>query len=981
MDKYLKLSKEYPELTKTQLQNKLDKLQADLATGHQTEIAELLHELQVHQIELEMQNRELREAQENFQNAYDRYLNLYDYAPVGYVTFDSNGCIIEINLTGAAMLGCERENLIGKALTYWLINGSSRDFLNHLRSVTDANLSSNILNTSTPQHLNTSTPRTIELEIKSRNHEPRYIQLESITTEPLSQELSQSGLSQSGLSQLGLCRSVIIDITRRKKAENELVRSQVHYQSLFESSPLAQWEDDFSAVKNYFDSLRAKGIHNFSAYFKKNPSALVHCGRLVQVKNVNKATLELFGFPNKAAFLNNIESIFTEESLSDFGYELASLADGATHFSVETRLRTAMDDIVYVIFSVSVVTGYEESLEKVLIAITDVTHTRLAEIALRHAHDKLELRVEQRTNELTTTNETLVKEMAVRALAETKLSASEEKYRRLFSQVNEGIIILNTDNQIIAVNKAFTAITGFEGQEALGKELTFVRSDQHDGEFARQMSVHLNQLGHWQHESWNRRKNGEIYPVWENISAVKDDDGRLVNYVAVFSDISSIKLAEERLAHLAHHDPLTGLPNRLLFQGRLEQSLDRARRHKQKVALLFLDLDRFKMINDTLGHAFGDQLLVAVANRLKDCVRAEDTVARLGGDEFTLLMTDINRLEDVTTMAEKILAAVVRPLKIGKKEIVVTTSIGISLFPEDADCTEDLTKAADVAMYRAKARGRHTYDLYTRELTALAFERMSIEQGIREALANNQFKLLYQPQFDLKSGKCVGVEALLRWHHPEKGIIFPETFIPIAEECGLIMDIDEWTLQTGCAQAAAWRSEGCQPVHLAINQSGRNIMYDGFAKKVQKALADHQLPASSIELEVTESVLQTGANSIKELRALKRIGVGLSIDDFGTGYSSLSSLKELPIDKLKIDRSFITDLPDSKNDSGIAKAIIALGHNLNLKVIAEGVETDRQWAFLRDAGCDEAQGYRFSKPLSAAMMGPLLRNAYRKQLV
>jgi diguanylate cyclase (GGDEF)-like protein len=435
----------------------------------------------------------------------------------------------------------------------------------------------------------------------------------------------------------------------------------------------------------------------------------------------------------------------------------------------------------------------------------------------------------------------------------------------------------------------------------------------------------------------------------------------------------SLADSQEKMAFLAHHDSLTRLPNRTLFSSRLEQSLQLARRNGSHVAVLFLDLDRFKSINDTLGHSLGDELLCEVGRRLVACVRAGDTVARLGGDEFTVIMSELRHEEEAALVAEKILGLITQPVRLGASNVVVSTSIGIGMFPRDADNDSGLIRCADLAMYGAKESGRNAYSFYSEELASRAQHKLSVEQNIREGLEAGQFSLHYQPQFDISTGKIIGVEALLRWNNPAHGLILPEQVIPVAEETGLITQVDEWTMRKAFSQFASWREQGLQPACISINCSAVNFLRAGYVERVCKALQDYRVPPEFFELELTESVFNRGSDTIRDLQRLRDVGIKLAIDDFGTGFSSLSTLKHLPVDRLKIDRSFITDLPSSRSDSGIARAIINIGHQLDLRVIAEGVENDAQYGFLRDAGCDEVQGYGVGKPLAPEAMADVLR--------
>jgi diguanylate cyclase (GGDEF)-like protein/PAS domain S-box-containing protein len=588
--------------------------------------------------------------------------------------------------------------------------------------------------------------------------------------------------------------------------------------------------------------------------------------------------------------------------------------------------------------------------------------------------EKVEARAEHADTELA--GRAKINSPAEAATAESqRTERMQRQAAAVFATTNEAIMITDSEGNIVAVNKAFTRISGFESDEVVGRNPKLQQSGRHDERFYQNMWRDLETGGQWQGEIWNQRKNGEIYPAWENISVVKDEQGRIINYVSIFSDIGVIKQAEERMSRLAHHDALTDLPNRLLFMAHLHQALEREKRHGHKIALLLLDLDRFKLINDTLGHAVGDRLLQVVAQRLKCCVRAEDTVARLGGDEFIVLLNEMGNAQDAALVALKIRDELAKPIMLDGKQVVTAASIGISVYPTDAQNTEDLVKAADAAMYRAKERGRHTFEFYTVELTAKAQERLSLEVELRQALANREFVLYYQPQLELATGRIVGVEALLRWRHPSKGLVLPDNFIPIAEETGLIEPIGEWVINAAFAQAAAWSALSVGPVRVAVNLSGRQMLYDHVFETVDRALRAHQVAPHhlQVEIEITESVLLSLERSADILGRLRTLGVSIAIDDFGTGYSSLSHLKHLPIDTLKIAQVFVRHIPGDADDKAIASAIIAVGHNLRMRVIAEGVETREQLEFLRAQGCDEVQGHVICKAIRVEEITDVLR--------
>ncbi len=543
----------------------------------------------------------------------------------------------------------------------------------------------------------------------------------------------------------------------------------------------------------------------------------------------------------------------------------------------------------------------------------------------------------------------------------------------VFESTAEGVVITDIDGCIVEVNRAFTEITGYGRDEVLGKNPRLWKSGRHDESFYRDMYRALKDTGRWQGEIWNRRKDGEVFPEWAVISCVLNEQQQPTHYVAVFSDISSIKKTEAELVHLAHYDALTRLPNRLLFNARLEHGLKHAERYKQSLAVIFLDLDRFKNINDSLGHPLGDDLLRQVADLLQGAVRQEDTVARISGDEFVLLMEHIDGPHNAAVLAKKLMLALEESFVLGPQSVRITASMGISIFPRDGKDVAALMRNADAAMYRAKGKGRNTYQFYTEKLTSNAFEQVAMENDLWIAMEQDEFYLLYQPQMDLGNGRIIGVEALIRWNHPTLGIVSPAWFIPVAEECGLIHSIGEWVLNTACAQGRQWLEQGLDFGRIAVNVSGQQLRRGGLVGVVKIALERSGLAAERLELEVTENFIMQGAEqAVAELSALRKLGVTLAIDDFGTGYSSLSYLKKLPIHKLKIDQSFVRDIPQDTNDMAISNAVIALGKNLSLTVIAEGVETEEQAEFFRQADCNEVQGYLYSRPVSAAEVEKLL---------
>ena len=573
--------------------------------------------------------------------------------------------------------------------------------------------------------------------------------------------------------------------------------------------------------------------------------------------------------------------------------------------------------------------------------------------ALKEANNSLEERVKTRTHELQTATQQLEENAE-----HLRLSAS------VFKHSVEGIAIADTNGHILDANDAFCKIHGYSKQEIIGKSSRFFQSGRHDHDFFLTIWQSISKTGQWRGEIWNRRKDGSIFPLWMTINDVRDSDGIVTNYLGTFSDISQIKQSQEELDFLAHHDPLTELPNRLLLLERLAHAISRAKREKEQLAVIFLDLDRFKQINDSLGHPHGDKLLQLVAKRLSSEIRGDDTLARLGGDEFVLLLEGITKTESVGITAQKLLSAFEAPFDLDNQEIRITASLGIAIYPQDGIAPTVLLRNADAAMYSAKDLGRNNYQFYTQKLTEDAIERVSLENGLRNAIDNRELYLLYQPQIDLTSSKIIGVEALLRWQSQSFGLVSPVKFIPLAEETGLIHKIGKWVLYTACHQGKLWLDQGIDIDSIAVNISGAQIRRGKLVEEVTEALNDSRLPPERLELEVTEGfILDDPDAAIKQLSTLRDIGVVISIDDFGTGYSSLSYIKRLPIQKLKIDQSFVRDIPNDADDMAIADAVIAMGHSLDLSVIAEGVETEEQAEFLTSHGCNKAQGFLFSKPI------------------
>ncbi|MDP3837760.1 MAG: EAL domain-containing protein, partial [Methylococcales bacterium] len=542
----------------------------------------------------------------------------------------------------------------------------------------------------------------------------------------------------------------------------------------------------------------------------------------------------------------------------------------------------------------------------------------------------------------------------------------------VFRISREAVMITDMDSKILSVNDAFTHITGYTESEAIGQTPSLLKSDIQSDKFYRKMWAQITETGHWQGEIWNKRKNGELYPQWLGITAAKTSTGQVSEYIGIFMDISEHKLAQQRIEQLAYYDALTKLANRTLLADHVQQAISLASRQNHLVGLLYLD--RFKDINDSLGHAVGDDLLVQVASRLLSCVRDTDTVSRFGGDEFVVLLRYINSADNVLDVAKKILKALSEVFEISEYVISVSCSIGACVYPNDGLDFDVLLQRADTTMYEAKNDGRNNCKFFTEEMNFNVQHYLRLKNDMRNALKNEEFYIEYQPQFNLVSRAIIGAEALVRWHHPELGIISPSDFIPIAEESGLIIDIGHFVIRQACYQAKRWVDQGHR-LHIAVNVSYVQFVRNNLLKLVKDTLDETGLEAQYLELELTESTLVSDPeNVLSVVQLLRNMGVFLSIDDFGTGYSSLSYLKRFSVHKLKIDQSFVRDLLVDKDDAIIVSAIINLAKSLEIECIAEGVETEAQANKLQEMGCQQIQGYWLGRPLSVVQMNELLAN-------
>jgi len=560
-------------------------------------------------------------------------------------------------------------------------------------------------------------------------------------------------------------------------------------------------------------------------------------------------------------------------------------------------------------------------------------------------------------------------EITARKHAEDALRLSAS----VFENSAQGITITDASGKILNVNRAFCAITGFQREEVIGKTHAVLHSGRQEPDFYREMWRAISEDGCWSGEIWNRRKSGEVYAEQLSITRVVDSTGNIINYIGNFSDISHAKAAQTEIERLSRFDAMTGLPNRAFLHDRLDHALRVAQREEHHLAVLAIDLDRLAHINEVHGHHVGDRLLVAVAERLRGSMRDADTITRHIGDEFVVILEELEDPRAAAILAERVLHELARPFSLDGHEVIVSACIGIGIYPDDGQCAQVLLKHADVALHHAKETGESTYQFFCEEMNQASVERLKIESNLRLALERNEFHLVYQPQVDLASGNITGMEVLVRWQHPDMGMVSPARFIPIAEDTGHITEIGLWVLREACRQTQHWHALGYTGLRVAVNVSARQFRQDDFADQVRRVLEDTGLAPGCLELELTESmIMQRPERVVTVMGELRALGVTFSIDDFGTGYSSLSQLKRFPIDKLKIDQSFTRDIGTDANGTAITCAIIALGNSMRLRVVAEGVETPDQQRFLIDNGCHSMQGYLFSRPIAADDFSALL---------
>ena len=821
-----------------------------------------LHELQVHQIELEMQNEELRQTHASLEEERARYVELYDQAPVGYCTLCVEGLILQVNLIAAAMLGQPRA-LLPKLPLARFVDAQDQDRFYLMYR----------------QLMRSGTAFSVDLRLAQPQGGPLWVNL-----------TANAATCERGAL---VARIALSDISQRKHDEQ--------------------------ALRQGHDTLQAILSTSQDGYLRVDV-----CGRLL---DVNASYCRQSGYTREELLTMQVADLEAAESEEEIALHMQRLTfEGYQLFETVHRRK-------------------DGSLWQVEVSST--WRARDGEPGLTVA---------------------FLRDISARKQAEEELRIAATAF-----ESHEGIAITTADQVILRTNKAFTEITGYPAEEVVGRQPKLLSSGRHDDAFYAAMWGSIGRNGVWQGEIWNRRKSGEVFPEWLTITAVQDEKGRTTHYVAAFNDVSSRKSAEEQIRTLAFYDALTGLPNRRLFLDRLEQAIALGLRHPHKGALLFVDLDNFKTVNDTLGHQQGDLLLAEVAKRLTTCVREGDTVARLGGDEFLVMLENLSEdtldaANQAEVVGEKILATLSRFCQLDGVEQHITASIGVTLFGGDQhEATDGPMKRADLAMYQAKAAGRNTLRFFDPQMQAVVTNRAALETGLRKALELGQLVLHYQPQLDAQQ-RLIGAEALVRWNHPQRGLVPPAEFISIAEDTGLIVPLGQWVLESACAQLAQWAKQPqLRQLKISVNVSARQFHQNGFVANVLEVLARHGGDPHRLNLELTESLLVSNIDGVVvKMGELKSNGLGFALDDFGTGFSSLSYLKRLPLDQLKIDQVFVRDILIDPQDAAIARVVIALAHNFGLSVMAEGVETLDQLSHLVSLGCQQYQGFLFSRPLPLA---------------
>jgi diguanylate cyclase (GGDEF)-like protein/PAS domain S-box-containing protein len=845
--------------------------EAHLAELPPTEIAprsyeELLHELRVHQIELEMQNDELRQAQEIIEQSRDRYLDLFDFAPVGYFTLNTDGMITEVNLTGAALLGVDRIKLLNRRFASFITPENRDQLYRHFLDV-----------------LHSDTRQSCELLLQHNDG--------SVFNALLDCQQKKTGNESS-------IRVVLTDISARKRMEDMRRQSEERYRSLYDNML-----EGYAQCRIIYESGQPKD------YIYLNVNASFE--RLTGLKDI----------AGKAASVA-VPGIFeTNPELLEI-YGRVTLTGKSEQFEAYIKQLERW-------FSISVFSTEKEHFVAVFDNITK------------------RINYEQ----------------------QWRLAGS------LFHSSSEAMLITDSDNKIIMVNQAVTQITGYAADEILGKSPGQLCSGHHDDAFYQGIINSLAATSHWEGEVWDMKKSGEACAVRLTINSIPDVIGTNRSYAAQFSDITEKKKMEETLSKHANFDSLTGLSNQRMFLDFLEQEIKKANRSHNNLALLFIDLDRFKEINDTLGHHVGDKLLVETAKRIVSSVRESDIVSRLGGDEFTVILPEVTELSRIENVAHAIIQSLSKPFQFDSEKINISASIGIAIYPNDASEASDLLRNADQAMYLSKSEGKNCYHFYTKGMQEAILKHHNLAQDLRGALQGNQFLLYFQPIVNLMTDEICKAETLLRWQHPTLGTIDPTDFIPIAEEIGLIDEINDWVFTESIAQSKLWSRLIGHAFRIGVNISPVQLMGREHSNVWINHVREIKLPGQSVSIEITEgTLLNNRPEVIESLCTVHDAGIKVAIDDFGTGYSSLSYLQKFKIDYLKIDQSFIRNMTPDSTELALSEAIIVMAHKLGIKVIAEGIETAEQHDLLMAAGCDFGQGYLFSKPVPSKEFEKLLQS-------
>ena len=886
-----------------------------LAHLDRAELLEEIFQAHVRAGELKMINRHLRSLQNEVEDARHHYADLYELSPIAYLTLDRTGAVIESNLPAAAFFNRPRARLLQRSLCdFFASRKDSEVFAAHLKATF-------------------SSKKTQVCELMLKRPEPTASRLQSIAVEEPSGSLR--------------CRTAIVSLAIEKRTQHSL-------RMLAEASRMLSSSFDeprlIGELANYLtnDYARWCEIHMLCAnnqlqeLFSTPPDA----SRESRIRGA-AANLGLFGDP-RSKVIESAAAVIVPNILARFNGVPANLNESSLYgYAIVAPL--ALNGRAIGTLTLGFDTRQQPSLGEDIMLAEELGRR----IALATENARL-YREAQRATELSERATALHRE-------------SEERFRLLLDGIRDyAIFMLAADGSVASWNGGAETLIGYSESEILHRRFDVIYAGpvEHSGDPGQMLD--LNRIkGRFNSVSRCRRKDGTDFIADLVITPLRDDTrGRLRGYACVIGDITGSFEAEARVRYLAHHDVLTGLPNRTLFLERLRVALERAAQLDTRLALMFLDLDRFKFINDTLGHAVGDLLLQKVTERLRAGLTESATLARLGGDEFTVVLENVSSRAAAAQVAERVRNQFNSPFQVGDHELFVSSSIGVTIFPDDGSRSDELLRNADVAMYRAKEAGKNNYKLFEPDMHARAYDRLALEVGLRHALARDELVLHYQPQLDTRSHALVGVEALLRWQHPELGLLAPDEFLPLLEETGLIVPIGQWVLETACADTAHFRRAGAH-VGMAVNLSGRQLPQPDLTQKVKELVRRMDFGPGALELELTESqLMENTQRSIEMIHELKAAGVTFSIDDFGTGYSSLSYLKRFPIDKLKIDRSFVRDLTTDPDDAGIASAIIALAHSLGIKVVAEGVETAEQLAFLLDRRCDSVQGYFLGRPVS-----------------